>query len=363
MKYLNITSYIFAVSLMSVLSFASHADESTNEVFEHFLNFAQMPGLDLEATSDEKRASLGVGFTYKQSYINFSASGKIDDDEGQFLDRSGLENDSEVAVSITRLFPSKSGLNDESLYGARLEQIKAAKNIYEACQQEATRAGEDVSEYCEMQKAAFDAANKPIIVDDDLNPLRSYQFVKFGIKVNEKTFESFDVNSSTASELKKEGYEAEFSYGKVHSQSAFRWEIGLAYQDGYSFESSNSLKNVCSPISGTTSLQCQNVRLLPPVKIERIVPSVSFGKEFDSEGVLKAAALKVSYLDEDLKKFNGEGKSDSKVLIEIPFYFFSTKDNDFRGGIKFAWASEVPDDQDKLSASVFFGKSFDIFGD
>jgi hypothetical protein len=164
--------------------------------------------------------------------------------------------------------------------------------------------------------------------------------VSFGPKVNRQKVAYFDKGDlSTLNKTNTTGYGAHFTISQIRGN--------LMYSGGFSYEKSyksDDAVQVCSPVSGSTSLKCPQGSIGAPTR--------TFGRILFTEAryLFSSGAFALSpRLEYDFTA--------SKFAAKLPVYFAPNKDKALTGGITLGYVTHG----DGFGVSVFVNKAFSLF--
>ncbi len=349
---------------------AQEKDGQRDKNKKTFLNFETPPGLSLDASSEDSKATLGVGKVIGDTYANLSVSGTINDEAGSFASRDGLSVDSSATLSFTKMI-MKADKNhpfylDNRL--ATLNLIRQKKKAYDDCI--ATEKTKDANATdttlqtgaCKPQHEDLNKVSWGEDLDQTDIVLKNLHYWTLSFTATDSDFKYTLLDSNTSKKDNEDGYKVGAAYGGIISDEiGSRWEVGLSYEKGFGFESSNKERNICMPVANTDFTECKNIRTAPPLETTHLTPSFTWSQGMKEKSFIKAYEIKISYILEEKVLADDSKEDNKKVRIEAPIYFYQNKDGGAVGGIKFDWLNKVPEDQDKLRVSLFFNKAFDLY--
>ncbi len=358
------------VSVLAAILIAANAvagnilkKEDQSKGLANYLNNTLATGLKLDASTDKKEGEVMVAYAKNMSLIGLNLSGKLEGGKGQFSDQNGLALDTKLSLSYRHLLVKKYN-ESHSLSDQHLASYREKKENYLACKEAVPKDSQKTpDEVCADKKEALEKA-RTNWQDFSGSVLHKFCYLGGSVGATNTKYKYFDVDAKSSNSQTEDGYEAAFYIGKIHSSKQLKWELSLTYQNGYSYGSGNSSKNICRPLSeGSEFIECFDSRLLSPVQAKTYFPSLTMKKRFGEERVIKAVAVTAKYLTEETRsrEDNNGWESNSKWALEVPVYLFAHNTQGFNSGVKFVYLSEVSENQDHFQASIFFGTPFALF--
>lgn len=278
---------------------------------------------NFEATSNEKTGAVSIVLAAKNSdafTAGVTISGPLDDTTktGEPLSQTGLASGASVAF----------GLHWFIWKGERNEM--AAREI---CRRNVRTERCDDNEITNPEQRllflrALGADTDPIIVDVIATTGRN-------------NFRFLDPASFAASKEQHTDHAFGVSIGRFAPTTGL---VTVGYTYGRVWQAASGPRNICTPTSGSTSMECRTAPVGSPAVEDKHEVSVE-ERIFFFRGRAATAPL-VAY---DVK-----GK---ETTVSVPVYFFVMKDSNLAGGVKASWNSR---DQG-TTVAVFVGPAFRIF--